>query len=327
MFRSGVSIAAVLMLSACAVPSLAYGDLDAALQGARCERFVTCGVFPSVDECMRIFPVVADQDAAAAIADGKITYRGDYAEQCVAGLTTLSCDTTSHAARDLPDACRFMFEGNLAEGDACSFDRECFSRRCEIPTTESCGTDSCCAGTCGSTALAVDTEACLRGTDCADGFYCGSDRVCHTIGEDGDTCVNDAQCDLGLACSLGACRAPVADGEACPFGRCSDLGDYCDATTKVCTAFKAVGEACASATECSPYDVCDTTCKALAKLGDPCGMSGLDCDSISRCDATTETCMAPLENGMPCDEGHECTSGYCKPGAVFDTCADNLVCD
>lgn len=327
MHRLG-ALALALAATACAVPSIDYADLDRALAVAKCERLVACGVFSSLDECARITPTRPDleADTASAIAAGKIEYHGDYARQCVDASAALTCDATTHAARAQPQACAFMYEGKLAAGTACNLDSECASRRCDLPPDAMCDEAACCPGTCGALEPGAAGETCTRTIDCADGNYCASDLTCHAVGTDGAGCIADYQCAIGLVCALGACRAPGTSGGDCQFGRCANVGEFCDQASSTCQPLIAAGRDCGQSDACADHGACiNGKCLAPAARGQSCALTR--CDPTSRCDPDSKQCGPLLENSMPCESGADCASGTCKPGPVFDACTAPPLCD
>ncbi len=313
------------LLVGCAVPTLDYAELDDAMAVARCERFVTCGVFPDVATCTKYFGPQHDANVAAAIAAGKIAYHGDAGKLCAESLATVACDTTTNVARALPQSCTQMFEGELATGAICNLDEECESRRCVLPADAMCAEGACCPGICGDTNLGAADDACVRSNDCNAGDFCGGDHVCHALGADGDTCTTDAQCGVGLACSLGACRAPGAIGERCLFGRCADLGANCDTDT-TCKPLGGPGAACTDGSQCSPFAECTAAhvCALVPSLGQACDGR---CTAESWCNPDSNLCATPLPDGAPCPNGASCLSNHCAEGPVFDACKVQPVCD
>ena len=323
---------ALTVAAACGSSSIRIEDLDRAVQDAKCERLVRCGLFASDAACDAYFRGPPPSSYGPAVMAGKLAFDGERARQCEDALAQQSCDLTSRAVRAVPEACLEMFRGKVADGDACSFDQECASSRCDLPV---CAEGVCCVGRCGASRPRGGVgDACDRTSECIDGF-CGTDHACHALGGADAACNDDTHCDYGLACiqpspSLpGNCKKLPRLGEACPYQRCADVNAICDKTSH-CLALGLPGAPCAEHRDCSPFAECDMArhaCIELPKLGMPCDVA---CAGDARCviptNATVGTCVAPLPNGQPCDDPPDCASQNCKPGPVFDSCEDYPIC-
>jgi hypothetical protein len=329
MLRYGALLSVAAM--ACGGPSIAFSDLDQALQEARCERLARCGLFPDEVSCAGFFRVVTDVSVAAAIGAQKVTYDGTRAKQCIDALSKQSCDLSAHDSRIQPAVCAAMFNGTLAGGAACSINIECASGTCELPMT--CPEAGCCVGACrASQAPDKVGGACAKDHDCANGLVCAGDMTCHALAKATEDCTNDHECADGLGCinplatMPGTCRALPHLGEPCPYLRCADENLRCDeASTHSCVLLGLTGATCATSTECSPYLACDLnthTCQELPTLGMTCVGS---CQGESFC-GPTGTCIAPQANGTPCSSFGQCASYYCEAGAIFDSCNDPPAC-
>jgi hypothetical protein len=328
---------AISFAAACGsnAPSIAYSDLDDALQKARCEQLVRCHEFPDQASCTSFSRVLPNTSIAAAISAGKIHYDGAQAQDCVTQTSQLSCDTTAHDAHVTPAACDQMFAGTVAGGTSCSLDEECASGTCDLPA--SCPDFGCCVGSCRPTqAAAGPGGSCARITDCKSGLVCGGDDTCHTPGAMGATCAIDRECTDNLACvggsasTAGTCQPLPKLGEACPFFRCADANLRCDSTTTRCVAFGLPGDPCPTGSECGFNFECNTTtmlCEPFPTLGMACDGN---CQGESYCaireGATTGTCSALLANNAACDGDQQCQSSDCQDGAAFSSCIDKYVC-
>ena len=322
----------VAAASACSSPSIRLSELDAAAQTAKCTRFVRCGLFASAEACDAYFRSPPASSYGPAQAAKRLDFDGESGQKCEDALAAQGCDLTARDVRVLPDACAAMFHGKVADGDMCSFDAECASARCDLPA--SCTEGTCCVGACGpSRPHGHVGAACDRTSECIDG-YCDADHTCHALGAADAMCTGDDQCGYGLACvspspSLpGSCKKLPHLGEACPYKRCADLGATCDATSH-CVALGLPGASCTSYLDCSPFAECDVMhklCIELPTLGMPCDLA---CAGESWCNFGGQpqgTCTAPQDNGAPCENSDQCLSQNCKPGPVFDSCADYPVC-
>lgn len=334
MWRFGVLVGALTM--ACGSgPSLAYEELDVALQQARCTRAVRCELFPDEATCMAYFRIVPDPSIAAAIDADVLKYDGGRAKSCVDAIAQQSCDLTTADGHALPAACTEMFDGTIAGGDNCSFDAECASGTCNLP--EPCPEKGCCVGTCRpAQSRAAAGGDCAKDRDCADKLVCGTDMQCHAPAAETEACGSDRECSDGLACiganqfMPGACRKLPHAGEACPYGRCADENLRCDADTTSCVAVGLPGAACPKETECGRGFQCnkDThACETTPQLGMPCtnGCAGDAFCSVVE-GASAGTCVAPFANGSPCDGYFQCETFYCEQGPIFDSCKDPYIC-
>ena len=321
----------LLAVAACSPAPLELDQLDAAALTARCTRAARCGLVSSVEQCEVSSRAAPPSSFGPARDAGHLEFDGEQARRCEDALAARPCDLTSREARAVPDACRKMFRGRIADGEACAFDDECASSRCDQGV---CPEGVCCIGACGATrARGKPGDACDRSSECIDGF-CDSDHACHGLAVANATCVRDEQCGFGLACVSpspsipGECKPLPHLGEACPFQRCADANEICDATSR-CVAVGLAGASCTSHADCSPFIECDLqahVCIELPVLGMPCD---LDCGGDSFCDfssASASTCAVLMSNGTPCDDAGTCASHNCKPGPVFDSCEDYPIC-
>jgi hypothetical protein len=321
-------------LAACSAPSVAFDELDQALQQARCERLVRCGLFADEASCARYAWVVSSVDLAGAVAAHKVDYDGARAKDCVDATAEQSCDLSAPDARATAAGCAQMLAGRIADGEACSIDVECRSGVCTLPID--CPEVGCCVGACRTTqAAGGPASACDQPRDCAAGLVCGRARACLAPAGAGEDCGSDRECADGLGCinplttMLGTCRALPHAGEDCPYLRCADEGLRCDEATHRCVALGLPGAPCGGPDECSPYLTCDATahsCRELPTLGMPCDTG---CGGVAYCargGRPTGTCSAPQASGAPCAAYNECASFYCQPGPVFDSCQDPPAC-
>ncbi len=280
----------------------------------------------------------------AAVDAGTMTYDPALGSACIAAQRELGCDVFISAS---PQACRDMFTGTIAEGDACSVSEECVG-------------DAYCAG-----------SACpdVPGT-------------CTPRKASGEACTSADECQLGLACENGVCRAPQSasggtcggsTGLGCPIdelcvaedgepGTCTPLttvfdgaiGEPCDlrafdlcspelscvvtgveGTTPVmeCETIASSGGACNAGIPevCPAGEYCDAqplmgrfegTCQPKPGEGEACAQtaSGLACAQGLSC--IGGTCARLEDNGGPCETGENCRSGYCDGG----TCGTLPLC-
>lgn len=322
-----VAVAAV----ACGAAPLELEQLEAASVTAQCEWIVRCGLLPSLEVCEAYTGTPPPSSFGAARDAGHLDFDGDQARRCHVALAALSCDLTSRAYRVVPEACRNMFRGRVADGEPCAFDEECASSRCNQGV---CPEGVCCIGMCGEThGGGSPGDACDRSSECVDGF-CDSDGTCHALAAENAGCLRDEQCDFGLACVSpspsipGECKRLPHLGGVCPYQRCAEANAICD-TTSHCVAVGLPGSSCTVQRDCSPFLECDRTnhvCIEFPTLGMPCDSK---CSGDSYCNFSTETsgtCSVLMSNGTPCDDSGTCASHNCKPGPVFDSCEDYPIC-
>jgi len=184
-------------------------------------------------------------------------------------------------------------------------------------------------------------EACdlvFEGTVPANG-ECGIDEECMS-----HDCMIPSCPD---ACCKGTCvgdaRAPRPHvGESCE-SRSNCVDSFCESTTLVCTAYRALGEACQDTDECQT-GVCNGVCTALPDTGEACAQAGQGyCRKIGDlCSPTTMKCKPLGLSGDACTADGECspiyncgTGGTCvlRPrvgemcGQGRDNCIDKSFCN
>ena len=222
--------------------------------------------------------------------------------------------------------CDGAVTGTIGDGGACAVEAECISAVCNLVDCP----DACCPGICvGSTAPDRDAalgEACGDVAQCAIGSWC-SNSVCLALEPADSPCVSSAGCDYGLDCAgtPRTCRALPLLGEPCAVDtQCRDEGQYCNATTMVCTQVGLPGDVCSTVARCSPFYDCDPAtmqCARGAAVGEACASSS-DCfDYGTYCKA--DLC-APVEaNGATCVNDDECAGQFCGPA---NTCVERPTC-
>ena len=168
----------------------------------------------------------------------------------------------------------------------------------------------------------------------------------------GGTCFIDEQC-VSQECETvtcpDACCAGTCIGDAPPVRprvgeSCADVYNcstgYCDTTTFLCTAYKALGQPCEDENECAE-GYCNGTCTAYPQEGQPCVSGETPCGSIGLyCDTTTQVCTPYALDGetcgtVRCSPAYTCTGGTCalrpRLGETCDVetnnCIDESYCD
>jgi hypothetical protein len=290
---------------------------------ARCTQLARCGLFVDESTCIAFARDRTDVALAAAVDAGVVQFRSTLEQQCLTDLAAVSCDQTSRSFRVPSLSCQGVLVGTRTAGQNCRFDSECSAARC---TEGLCEPYECCQGTCR--APRASRGPCLDNADCFDTEYCGRDHICATLEHELAPCINDSACDFGLACigtssiEPGTCRKLPAIGQACPYGRCAEIGAKCN--SGVCVRLGLPGDACTDETDCSPYAQCNQAsgeCEAVPILGMPCNGR---CAGNAAC--SHGTCVAPLENGAQCLGNNDCETGLCAEGPIFYACTDAPTC-
>ncbi len=291
---------------------------------ARCKQLARCGLFADETSCVTFARDRSDGALAAAVEAGVVRFDPTLEQQCLDDLATASCDQTSRSFRIPSLSCQGALLGTRNAGQDCRFDDECATARC---TEGICEPYECCQGNCREARASLGP--CIDKTDCFETEYCTRDHVCAPLEHELKPCINDGACDFGLACigassiEPGTCRRLPAIGQACPYGRCADVGAKCD-TTGVCAPLGLPGDRCNDNTDCSPYAECNQasgTCEAIPVLGMAC---------VNRCAGNAAcangVCVPPLANGERCFSSNDCEGGLCAEGSIFYACMDAPTC-
>ncbi len=293
------------------------------------------------------------QDAVDA---GRVQYRSDRVNACIAALGTIACDELgSHP----PEACRDALAGTIDEGEDCALDEECSGNAfCDT-------TGMACPGTC--TALGAAGSDCEENEQCDTGLVCactGSpvcNGTCTTQVGVGDTCGGSAaDCALGLFCAgenadmniSGECKTidevfVGAVGDECSLddGLLCEDGVSCAATVTGSGATLMVAWECeaevaedadcklAIPDQCPVGQFCDVnpgglaprfvgTCKDLPRAGQDCSDWQNLCAAGSVCDVAG-LCQPVNRIGGVCNANNQCASDHCVGGE----CAAPTLCD
>ncbi len=169
-----------------------------------------------------------------AVALGRMTFDGEAAGACLAGLNAArdQCDASLALMVQRPgQACsRALGVGAVEPGDTCAASGECrLGGSCVIDYEDP---------------DVNEEEGALEG-ECAD------------VGDDGDDCA-DRPCGTGLLCNDGTCEPMPADGDNCFGGAVCGPGLYCD--NGDCAIPKANGDDCEQAFECLSAECTDGEC-------------------------------------------------------------------
>lgn len=175
---------------------------------------------------------------------------------------------------------------------------------------------------------ACEMESCLYGEG-----ECSSDKRCHRLPQEGDSCdnicggtavcqqgtcrtvehqqngaigapcTNNHQCTYGLACLDGVCSA-ASVGAACVNDETCTGNEFCWQQVQAeCAPQLALDQSCRSSDQCAPGTYCnfgnEPKCSALPAMGETCG-NGAECAAGSACSFLTMTCEAIPQEGQAC---------------------------
>ena len=212
---------------------------------------------------------------------------------------------------------------NVEDHAACEDDEQCTINTCDVDlgcqvTNADYGCD--------------DGDLCTVADFCADGICKGAP-------------LDQSQCDDGNPCTEDACLPDSGCGHIPVEGACA-LGDVVQGQCAegVCIPDSFAQVPCTGPLDCALLDndnLCDGT---FACDGD--GQCGFDIESVVSCDASDDTvclkslcdsltgncAMVPVSQGLPCDDGDECTigetcvDGECQAGDKVMTCNDHSPC-
>jgi hypothetical protein len=254
-----------------------------------------------------------------SVKAGRMTFDAASVEACIAAGK--DAKATGKGGQNVPDSCKKILAGAVAENGACSYNYDCTTGLYCKPADSTVA----CTGTCQKPLPA--------GSPCT-----AADR-----------CAVDTACTKGTGTpAVYTCTALPGLNQPCPDGDCAS-GLYCaaGATTSdpdTCKATKNANAACESSDECSGDLVCRdpaggqntvcTTAPALSKLNEPCGgAQGLDCDPAAclYCDGGDATnpgvCKAVPHKGETCGTVYsEDDQGNPTPYKTCDTYG-LMVCD
>ncbi len=123
-------------------------------------------------------------------------------------------------------------------------------------TTSECAYGLGCAGAAGSRvckALPVVGEACPDNVCRDTGTVCNASKVCAKAGLPGDACTTNTDCSTFYVCDATKhCADAPHEGESCAVNpRCADYGNFCESTTKLCTAPQPDGARCTFSSQCA----------------------------------------------------------------------------
>ncbi len=257
------------------------------------------------------------------------------------------------------------------DGTACTLPDACIAGVCAGQNPVVCTAQDAChlAGVCDPATGLCANPAKPDGVMCDDGDACTQTDTCLAglcVGGDPGTCTAQDQCHAVGVCdpATGLCSSPPrADGAACTDGTLCTQTDTClgglcvGANPVVCAAQDSChaagtcnpatglcsnpllldGTLCDDGNPCTLTDTCqDGTClggnPVLCPAQDTCHFAGV-------CNPATGLCpLLPKPDGLPCNDGSQCTQvdscqgGVCAGASpvictALDGCHDAGVCD
>ena len=269
----------------------------------------------------------------------------DVAENCTGTSAACPADGFKPAGT----ACGSPADTECTNPDTCNGSGTCLAN--DEPAGTSCGdAGTACVNqdTCNGTGSCTDNGFKSAGTPCNDGNACtqtdtclagvcaGGNPVictavdqCHVAGicdPASGTCSNlnapnntpcnadNSACTQNDSCQNGVCTAGSA--VVCTASDQCHVVGTCNPSTGLCSnPAKADGTGCnADSNACTQNDTCQA---GLCTAGAPVVCTALDQCHTGICNPTTGTCTnLDAPNGIPCDDGNECTTGdTCQAGA------------
>lgn len=216
-------------------------------------------------------------------------------------------------------------------GAYCAPDQSCVS----LPglgascATQNCADNYVCVGNTCIERFNVGASCDISTNRCDVDLVCapidGGGRACSLRGKTGAICESSAQCDFDLRC-VGATGGDL--GECAPRGTsgalCADSVDCQDglaclvapgSSGGLCRAPGGEGAACRNDGHCTDGLVCVSSgsdlgsCNVLGEPGDRCYFSP-DCGEATRCDGSTNRCIARTAPDAACTVVDECVSTH-----------------
>jgi hypothetical protein len=324
------------------------GDYFWGLKEADCRHDIACGrndaaysvgVRGSVERCVAYTRLRSDLVAQLdswrqALELGTVTFNAERAEQCLSWARELPCDIDMGfyfgqwtLVELLHPECIDDFEGQVELGGECRIHKECRDGWCDgLPP---------CAGTCR--AFVPEGMTCGNPQECTPGLHCDGDSYScvsyaaqhrllpegQACGEDVGWCLPDLWCDAESR-SVGQCRTPVAEGQACWWTSMCAVGQDC--ISGLCTPITLVdgaGATCGPTRLCDPLDFLD--CDEATNRCVPFGESGDECNSWNICRSGLACahgmCLRLRPAGAPCIDGMQCASTVCEGGVCGTSAA------
>lgn len=177
------------------------------------------------------------EEQVAKVKEGKLTFDAGSVDPCLKAFEPmyakceLSLADSGERMVEIETACRMLFAGTVAPGEACEEDEEC------KPSTDPEKLTFCESGKCSEGP-----------------HFLGEGKACDVDG-DGRSCAPGLYCDTSEDpnFTVGTCEKMKAVGDACEgmaYGECG-VGSNCDLGTQACKAGKPIGESCTMSFECA----------------------------------------------------------------------------
>jgi hypothetical protein len=289
----------------------------------------TYGRAGDADACQSMIqPPIQAYDLAASVAAGLVEYDPAQGAECLEQTYEWLCDGRWGKTLEGIPACEAAFTGTRGEGMECRNWAECADGLyCSLG--ETCGERSCRSSesqvACGNVSCDWNDEFC---------DYSSGSPVCSPRVPVGQTC-DFGQCEQNASCThleAGTCVDWFAqgDGESCVSDIACGVGLLCESSSCAAPAFGGPGATCKSsgALACEPGLICLITpgelegvCSDPQPAGQPCSFWG-DCAPDLTCPTSGDrVCVAYSEEGQPCSGGQECTTNECVDSMCVAACS------
>ncbi len=173
----------------------------------------------------------------------------------------------------------------------------------------------------------------------------GSGGKAPVLGQAGDSCDDDSDCESELICytvrDQRTCRADWGlEGDPCDAGDCQHDFSCVFKNDDTCMLTRFEGEQCHWNDQCEVGLVCNwgytpDQCAPPGQIDDPCGYEG-ECATGLTCDLDLKRCIQHCSSDSQCGAGYVCvkkSDNRCLPEVAAgqscywnDECADGLVC-
>jgi hypothetical protein len=287
----------------------------------------------------------------AAVADGRLEYHAESAQQCLELVAGASCEDGLLLE---PGDCAEIVTGSLAPDAPCTLDAECTGG-------QQCVVSDSCPGACGP--RSKDGQPCTTKNRCEVGLICmvdsTGDGFCRPPGALGATCDAGTPCGTFAYCAGLDRQDPESTGTCEPRDNqyTGKLGEACGSADGLCeldlvcalegesaeiagtcaervgsgaTCVYAIPDICPQGEYCQIADTKTRplmgTCSPLPKLGELCAYDDVlsaPCASEQYCSRTTKNCEKRSHLGEACTEHSACFSNRC----VEDECVVLLECE
>jgi hypothetical protein len=266
---------------------LTVQDYADAYAHAFCDHYDACcrayGLTPDASRCVARVSAQMQTNIELALGANE-RFDPAAAGVCVAALGEVApaCFATPQQAKRL-DVCRraFVASGTAAPGESCATDLDC------APSPN--GVVSCIGYSMS--------------------FGEGTDAGWET----------KWQCQLRSAPYDGApCGFAFSGSPAAVVGACDstdhDPSYTCDPSTNTCVPRRQVGELCNVSDDCVLTAFCNPNqlCAPRVPVGSLCsGDAPSECEPISFCDLSNDTCAVKRPDGVACEGDEQCAGGHC----------------